>query len=66
MTEFQKKCIRYKTARIKSFPAGSGYVQIKNVDIIADLAIFWVKGLDSNMKGHYAIFGENELDEFCL
>lgn len=66
MTEFHKKCHMYQTARVKSFPSGTGYVKIKNVDIIADLAMFWVVGLDNELKGHYAIFGENELDEFCL
>jgi hypothetical protein len=66
MSEFQTKCHLYQTARIKTFPSGTGYVKIKNVDIIAGLAMFWVVGLDSNMKGHYAIFDENQLDEFCL
>lgn len=65
-TDFHKKCHLYQTARIKTFSDGKGYVKIKGVDMIAGLAMFWVVGLDSEMKGHYAIFDENQLDEFCL
>lgn len=66
MSDFQKKCHMYRTARIKTFPQGTGYVQIKSVHMIGGLAMFWIVGLDTNMKGHYAIFDENQLEEFCL
>jgi len=62
----EKKQFMYQTARIKNSPEGTGYVKIKSVDIIADVAMFWVQGLDGVMRGHYAIFSEYDLDEFCL
>lgn len=66
MSDFHKKCHLYKTARMASYPAGTGYVSLRAVDIIDGIAMFWVKGLDGIGKGHYGIYSENELDEFCL
>ena len=52
MTDTKINYNMYRVARVKSFPKGEGWVTLKDNTVIADETIFWVVGLDSNLKGH--------------
>lgn len=66
MTDSKINYNMYRVARVKSFPSGEGYVSLKDNTVIAGKTIFWVVGLDSNMKGHYAMFHEDQLEDFSI
>ena len=66
MKENKTNYNQYRTARVKSFPKGEGWVALKDNTEIAHETIFWVVGLDSNLKGHYAMFAASELEDFCI
>ena len=66
MTDTKINYNMYRVARVKSFPKGGGWVTLKDNTVIADETIFWVVGLDSNLKGHYAMFAASELEDFSI
>jgi hypothetical protein len=63
----EKEEINYKKfskARLKSFPEKTGYVKIKNCQIVDGKPVFFVIGLDGQMKTHHGVFTKESLTEF--
>ena len=66
--DFLKKLPRYQTARLRSFPEGTGYVRLKWVESAGNAenpAVGWV-GLDSNVKGSHGISRSSDLTDYVL